>query len=97
MLIYKNGEASSEGDLIRWYVFDEDDNTIWTFTGIVKKDGVMYLCGGIDFSKGFGKIISFDVVKEQASYDDESYQAGVSKIGTVMDVTKLIGINFKGK
>lgn len=89
MLIYKDGTTSREGDMIRWFCDDRDDCTTWTFTGIVKREGVMYLGSGVDFGKGFGKMLHFDEVVEQ-SEDNEPYQTGIIKIGTAMDVVRLI-------
>ena len=91
---YKDGTESKEGDVIRWYCYDSDDYHTWTLTGIVKRDGVMYLGGGIDFGAGVGQIFSFnDVISE--SEDNDTYQRGVEKVGVVSALAKHI-LGFRG-
>ena len=89
MIIYKNGEKSSEGDLVRWYVEGDDDLTTWTLTGLIKIDGVIYLGYGGIIGKSFGEVLTFKEVEVQ-SINNESSLAGVSKIGTVNDLMKII-------
>ena len=92
---YKDGTESKEGDVIRWYCDDSDDCTTWTLTGIVRRDGVMYLGGGVDFGMGIGQIFSFDDVICESENND-THQAGVEKLGVVSALATHIK-SFGGK
>lgn len=77
---YKDGTEAMHGDVIRWKVWDNDDCTTWTFTGMVKGDMVVYLGGGIDFGHGIGQLISFDEVIIESEDNDCEEGCGISKI-----------------
>ena len=88
---YKNGEEVKRGDVIRWKCYDNDDSTTWTFTGLVKGDGVVYLGSGIDFGMSIGKNIPYkDVVRQ--SEDNDGYDVGIEKVGTALDLARHIAI-----
>lgn len=91
---YKNGETAKAGDIIRWKCSDRDDFVTWTFTGLVRNSGVVYLGGGVDFGMSIGAIKTFDNVIGEAE-DNEPYDAGIEKIGTASELYKYIS-DFNG-
>lgn len=58
------------GDVIRWFCWDGDDNTTWEMTGLVTDRGIVYLGGGVDFGMAIGRVISIDEVSNQAKAND---------------------------
>ncbi len=89
MITYKDGSASEKGDVIGWCVEDGDDFTTWTFIGVVKQQGVLYLGGGIDFGEGIGQIIPFEEVIIQAEDNDPDF-TGVTYLGKVSDLVNHV-------
>lgn len=95
MIKYKDGTESKVGDVIRWHCWDSDDFTTWTFTGVVKGNGVLYIGGGIDFGGGFGEMISFDEVVEDSENNDPC-EVGVVRICEVKDIVRLVRLIEEG-
>jgi len=91
LLKYNSGLKPKVGDVIRWKCCDLDDFATWTFTGLVRSDGVLYLGGGIDFGTAIGKVMSYEeVIRQSSSENLEHYESGIDKIGTAFDLTKYI-------
>lgn len=88
-LIYKDGNVSQKGDVIKWGCEDNDDFTTWTFTGVIQQKGVLYLGGGIDFGAGIGQMLSFEEVVEQSEDNDPSF-TGITYLGKVSDLVNHI-------
>ena len=87
---YGNGELVIKGDLIRWNCWDNDDNSLYSFTGIYLGNSfVKYLSGGIDFGEGLGNIISVEDVLEEAENNDEGLNT-VIKVGRLTDLLSFI-------
>jgi hypothetical protein len=89
----KDGSLAHLGDLIRWYSYDDDDNTTWTLTGVYRSNKVIYLGGGIDFGMAIGKEIAVSDVINQSKNNDGDF-VGVEKIGKVSEIANHIK-NFK--
>jgi hypothetical protein len=68
---YIDGTEAKIGDIIRWNVFDLDDNHTWSFVGLYRGIDVVYLCGGLDAGMGIGKFIPVEEVLDQAENNDE--------------------------
>lgn len=90
-MIYKNGEQSRVGDIIRWKFWDSDDFITWTFTGLVSRYGVVYLGGGIDFGRGIGTLKSYDEVISESENNDYD-ENGIEKVGNASDLADHISI-----
>jgi hypothetical protein len=86
---YKNGSSACIGDVIRWNCWDSDDIKTWTFTGLVKSGGVVYLGGGIDFGSGIGKVLPYDEVIAESENNDD-FDSGIEKIGVVSELNRYI-------
>lgn len=86
---YRNGEEVKAGDVIRWNCWDGDDNTTWSFTGLVKDEFVLYLGGGIDFGSAIGKRIEFDEV-ELESENNDATDKGIEKVCSAYDLMRCI-------
>lgn len=86
---YKDGTEIKDGDVIRWNCWDSDDSTTWNFTGIKKRDHVVYLGGGIDFGAAIGKHLSFEEVIAE-SEDNNSDDRGITKAGEVYALSRII-------
>lgn len=93
-LIDKHGAEIEPNTLIMWKCWDSDDFITWTFYGIVRKDHVVYLGGGIDFGAGIGKKLSIEGVQDDSENND-SYDAGIQVIGKGDDVTTLLSKTYK--
>ena len=87
-MIYKNGEQSKAGDVIRWKCWDSDDFKTQTFTGLVTSRGVVYL-GGLDFGRTIGTLKSYEDVWSEADNNDPD-EAGVQKVGIASDLSWYI-------
>lgn len=85
----KDGTLARLGDVIRWYCYDSEENTTWTFTGIYKSNRVIYLGGGIDFGMGIGCERSISDVIATSENNDE-WARGVEKVGVASDVARVI-------
>ncbi len=88
-MILKDGTSAEYGDVIRWRCWDNDDLTTWTMTGLYTRRGVVYLGGGVDFGMAIGSIESPDDVIAQSEDNDPDDQ-GIQKIGTAIEVVRLI-------
>lgn len=82
-----NGKRAQLGDVIRWPVWDSDDNTQWTFTGIYQSSHVIYLGGGIDFGLAIGNRLEIEEVISQSEDNDLPY---IDYVGSVADINRVI-------
>lgn len=89
-LLYQDGSEVKAGDVIRWHCWDSDDYVTWKFTGIVRKDCVIYLGGGCDAGLAIGKPIAFDEVIAE-SENNEPYESGIFKVGSSLELSIFIG------
>lgn len=90
-LVDKHGEVVPHGSVIRWNVSDNEEGTVWTFTGIVvdctqlpepfngDTQYVTYMGGGLDFGSAIGKKIKFDEVIE-TSEANEPHENGIQVV-----------------
>ena len=88
-LTYVDSTQAKLGDVIRWSVWDNEDYTTWTMTGIYNSDSVTYLGGGCDFGYAIGKEESVEEVIEEAENNDE-WCRGITKVGVVGELVKCI-------
>ena len=85
----KCGALAKVGDVVRWNCFDNDDNRVWSFTGVYTGVGITYLGGGVDFGMGIGGKLSVHDVINESENNDECDQ-GIKKIGIAADVARCI-------
>lgn len=85
----KDGSCVEVGDVIRWHCYDSDDFKAWVFTGVYRKDCIVYLGGGIDFGGGIGMELTKEEVQKQAEENDEC-ERGVTKVGKDFDLAIYI-------
>jgi len=90
---YKNGEEIEHSDVIRWEGCDRMAECIMSMTGVYQGDEILYLGGGIDDGAAFGAKLDTKGVIRQA-FDNDGSGIGFEKVGTVMDIVRLIS-NFK--
>ena len=89
MIKYKDGSDAQVGDVIRWNCWDSDDCVTWKFMGVVRKDDVIYLGGGIDFGLGIGNSVPFAEVVEESENNDCD-DRWIEKVGNVRDLYRYI-------
>src|SRR6056297_507726 len=94
-----NGNKIQHGSVIRWHVWDSDDQTTWTFTGLLidhtnltppfKSDVsyVVYLGGGVDFGSAIGSKLETDEVIAQSESSD---YCGIEVIGSKLEIVRHI-------
>lgn len=93
-MIYRDGTKAVNGDIIKWYCWDNDDYVTWTMFGIYRDTGVIYLGGGVDFGTAVGKVYSIDEVQEEALNNDYGYIERVCWArGLTLLLSKLETIN----
>ena len=107
-MLGKNGEIIPHGSLITWNVWDSDDFKTWTMYGVLhdytqlqgvfhREDKfVVYLGGGIDFGEAIGKKLSFEEIEQDADNNDEN-ERGVTRLGTAMDVVRVLSKAYSGQ
>ena len=84
-----DGTTPKYGDVIRWHAEDRDNGNTWEFTGIIHKETVIYLGGGIDFGLAIGRQYTFaEVIAE--SENNDSWNKGIRKVGVAMDIVRLV-------
>lgn len=68
---YIDGTEARRGDVIRWHVFDSEENVTWEFTGLYRGQEVVYLGGGVGFGMGIGQLVPVEEVIAEAEANDE--------------------------
>ena len=90
---YKNGDEIEHGDVIRWESCSNADEESVIMTGLYQSQQILYLGGGIDDGHSFGiKFDAKEVIKQ--AFDNDGSGIGFEKVGSAMDIVRLIS-NFK--
>ena len=93
-LIYTEGTQAKLGDIIKWKVWDSDDFTTWTMTGIYKSSHIIYLGGGCDFGLAIGKVLDVEEVIDESENNDEDGR-GIIRVGVASELVRYL-IKFRG-
>ncbi len=86
---YIDGTEAKIGDIIRWNVYDWDDNHTWSFVGLYRGADVVYLYGGLDGGMAIGKPIPVEKVIEQAEDNDE-WDQGITFLAKSLQLAQYL-------